>query len=155
MPRGRVINAHNSLRRCFQVGRASAGLAGSAAGGIGNAPPPPSLPSGVEPTSQKAIFNRPPGVFRHARPAATEAFTFRTKADHESILSTVGFAPTMGIPNGFTARRLNFSAMCSFLPWAGIGGHGKHPGRGREDLNPQPTALKAAVLPLNYTPAVL
>jgi hypothetical protein len=33
-----------------------------------------------------------------------------------ATVSTVGFAPTLGIPNGFTARRLNFSAMCSASP---------------------------------------
>ena len=37
----------------------------------------------------------------------------------------------------------------------GIGGHRLSLGRGREDSNPQPTALKAAVLPLNYTPGGL
>ena len=30
-----------------------------------------------------------------------------------AIVSIVGFAPTVGCPSGFTARRLNYSAICS------------------------------------------
>ena len=98
----------------------------------------PSVPSGFPPTVQNKIRSQPPGFLRQAfttwRVSRADCKKALNRAEiaarncrkplGEDILSTVGFAPTVGGPNGFTARRLNYSATCSLGPKA-MGGHAR------------------------------